>query len=130
MMRSPFPVSPPTSGAAVSVVPSAGRRSGAASVPGPRPFLSARRRPPHPGRFLDEHYLVPLGITQDRLARALGVSRRRVNEIVRGRRGLTPDTAIRLAQVFGGDPAFWLNLQVAWDLHVALQQQKTVESQD
>ena len=56
--------------------------------------------------------------------------RRRVNEIVRGRRGLTPDTAIRLAHVFGGDPAFWLNLQAAWDLHVALQQQKPQGQRD
>ncbi|MBL8487694.1 MAG: HigA family addiction module antidote protein [Rhodocyclaceae bacterium] len=129
-MRAPVSVSPPASDAAVSVVPSVGRRSGAAPHPGPRPFPSARRRPPHPGRFLDEHYLGPLRITQDSLARALGVSRRRVNEIVRGRRGLTPDTAIRLAHVFGGDPAFWLNLQAAWDLHMAMQQQKAREPQD
>ncbi len=112
--------SPPTSRpSGQTVVPATGRRSGAVPLPGPRPFLSARRRPPHPGRFLDEHYLGPLHITQDSLARALGVSRRRVNEIVRGRRGLTPDTAIRLARVFGGDPAFWLHLQAAWDLHEA-----------
>ncbi len=59
----------------------------------------------------------PLGITQDALARALGISRRRVNELVRGRRAITPDTALRLALLFGLEPAFWLGLQMQWDLY-------------
>jgi addiction module HigA family antidote len=62
----------------------------------------------------------PLGITQTELAEALGVSRRRVNELVRGRRAITPDTAVRLAQFFRNDAAFWMHLQVAWDMHFAV----------
>ena len=73
----------------------------------------------HPGQFLDTRYLRPGGISQDRLARALGISRRRVNELVCGKRSITPDTAVRLAQYFEMDVAFWLQLQFAWDLHQA-----------
>jgi addiction module HigA family antidote len=74
----------------------------------------------HPGRFLESRFLRPLGISQQALARALGISRRRLNEIVRGHRGLTLDTAMRLADHFGTDPSFWMQLQLAWDLHHAL----------
>ncbi|WP_079432602.1 HigA family addiction module antitoxin [Zoogloea sp. LCSB751] len=97
------------------------------SLPGPdRPWqqgvpaflrLRAGRRPPHPGHFLESRFLVPLGITQDALARALGISRRRVNELVRGKRAVTPDTAVRLALLFQLEPAFWLGLQLQWDLY-------------
>lgn len=97
------------------------------SLPGPdRPwqqgvpaFLRLRtgRRPLHPGHFLESRFLVPLGITQDALARALGISRRRVNELVRGKRAVTPDTAVRLALLFQLEPAFWLGLQLQWDLY-------------
>ena len=59
----------------------------------------------------------PLGLTQDSLARQLGISRRRVNELLRGRRGITPDTAVRLALLFGLEPAFWMGLQLHWDLY-------------
>ena len=78
------------------------------------------RRPPHPGAFLETRFLKPLRITQTELAAALGVSRRRVNELVNGRRAITPDTAVRLALYFGNDASFWMHLQVAWDMHAAV----------
>ena len=76
-------------------------------------------RPVHPGEILREDYLVPLGLSANALAKALGVTAARVNDIVRERRGVTADTAIRLARYFGGDPKSWLNLQMAYDLRVA-----------
>ena len=78
------------------------------------------RRPPHPGQFLETRFLKPLGITQTELAHALGVSRRRVNELINGKRAITPDTAVRLAMYFGNEAAFWMHLQVAWDMHSAV----------
>lgn len=78
------------------------------------------RKPPHPGAFLDTRFLKPLSITQTELADALGVSRRRVNELINGRRAITPDTAVRLAMYFGNEAAFWMHLQVAWDMYAAL----------
>jgi addiction module HigA family antidote len=80
---------------------------------------SAGRRPVHPGHFLESRFLKPMQLSQEALARELGISRRRVNEIVNGRRGLTPDTAIRLARYFRTGPELWLHLQAAWDLHRA-----------
>jgi addiction module HigA family antidote len=77
------------------------------------------RTPPHPGQFLETRFLRPLAITQTELAAALGVSRRRVNELIRGRRAITPDTAVRLAIFFGNDATFWMHLQVAWDMCAA-----------
>lgn len=73
------------------------------------------RSPPHPGRFLEKNFLRPLSLSQTDAARLLGVSRRRLNEIVQGHRGITPDTAIRCAVVFGTDALFWLALQSRWD---------------
>ena len=81
---------------------------------------AARRNPVHPGYFLETRYLKPLNITQQSLARALGISRRRVNELIRGHRGISADTAVRLGMFFGNDPAFWMELQSAWDLHEAI----------
>ena len=78
------------------------------------------RTPPHPGQFLESRFLRPLGISQTDLALALGVSRRRVNELINGRRGITPDTAVRLAVYFGNDAALWMHLQVAWDMRNAV----------
>ena len=78
------------------------------------------RTPLHPGRFLESRFLEPLSISQTELAAALGVSRRRVNELIRGRRAITPDTAVRLALYFGNDAAFWMHLQVAWDMRAAM----------
>ena len=75
------------------------------------------RTPTHPGEVLLVEYLRPLGLTQRDLAGAIGVSYQRVNEIVRGRRGIAPSTALRLGKFFGTTPAFWMNLQLRWDLY-------------
>ena len=80
------------------------------------------RRPPHPGQFLESRFLKPLGISQTELADSLGVSRRRVNELINGKRAITPDTAVRLAMYFGNEAAFWMHLQVAWDMHSAVRE--------
>ena len=85
----------------------------------PARFALAARKPPHPGEFLETRFLQPLGITQTELAAALGVSRRRVNELIRGHRAITPDTAVRLGLFFGNDATFWMHLQVAWDMRAA-----------
>lgn len=82
------------------------------------------RRPPHPGQFLDTRYLQPLGISQTELAEALGVSRRRINELINGHRAVTADTAMRLAAYFGNEPEFWMHLQVAWEIHEAARRQR------
>ncbi|HQR35476.1 MAG TPA: HigA family addiction module antitoxin, partial [Blastocatellia bacterium] len=76
-------------------------------------------RPVHPGEVLREDYLIPLGLSASALARALCVSAQRINDIVREQRGVTADTAMRLARYFGGDARSWLNLQAAYDLRVA-----------
>jgi addiction module HigA family antidote len=73
-------------------------------------------RPVHPGEVLREEYLVPLGMSVNALALALGVPATRIHEIVRERRGVTADTAERLARYFGGDAASWLALQADFDL--------------
>ena len=83
------------------------------------------RTPPHPGQFLETRFMKPLAISQTELAAALGVSRRRVNELIRGRRAITPDTAIRLAMFFDNDATFWMHLQVAWDMRVAAKRART-----
>ena len=70
----------------------------------------------HPGEVLDEEYLQPLGLSASALAGALGVPANRISDIVRGRRDISADTAIRLGRYFGVDPRFWLNLQTAHDL--------------
>lgn len=72
--------------------------------------------PVHPGEVLQEEFIKPLGLSQNRLALAIGVPARRVNEIVLGRRGITADTALRLAHFFGNSPQFWLGLQADYDL--------------
>jgi antitoxin HigA-1 len=72
--------------------------------------------PVHPGEVLAEEYLEPLGVTQHRLAVAVGVPPRRINEIVHGKRGISADTALRLARFFGTSERFWLNLQSRYDL--------------
>ena len=76
-------------------------------------------RPVHPGEILREEFLKPAGLTANALARALKVPAPRVNDIVRKRRGVSADTALRLARYFGGDARSWLNLQTAYDLRVA-----------
>jgi len=79
-------------------------------------MLPENRVSTHPGEVLLEDFLVPLGITQVALAAHLGLPVQRINEIVRGKRGVTPDTAWRLAQAFETTPSFWLNLQALHDL--------------
>src|SRR6266852_5558151 len=76
-------------------------------------------RPVHPGEVLREDYLAPLGTSANALAKALNVPAPRINDIVRERRGISADTAMRLARYFGGDARSWLNLQAAYDLRVA-----------
>jgi antitoxin HigA-1 len=76
-------------------------------------------KPPHPGETIKEDYLVPLGMSVNQLAKALGLGASRLNEIVRGNRGITADTALRLARYFGTTAEFWLNLQSLYDLRVA-----------
>lgn len=76
-------------------------------------------RPVHPGEILREDYLAPMGLTANALATALHVTPARINDIVRERRGITADTALRLARFFGGDAQSWLNLQAIHDLRQA-----------
>ena len=73
----------------------------------------------HPGEILREDFLLPMGITQKELAEAVHVPFQRINEIISGKRGLTPSTALRLAKFFGNSPGFWLNLQMRCDLQAA-----------
>ena len=77
---------------------------------------TASMPPIHPGEILAEEYLAPLGITQHKLAVAIGVPPRRINEIVHGKRRISADTALRLARYFGTSERFWLNLQSRCDL--------------
>jgi len=74
--------------------------------------------PVHPGEILQEEFLGPLGITHYRLAKELGVSQRRIGEIVAGKRAITPDTGLRLARFFGMSDGFWVGLQTDYDLAV------------
>lgn len=89
--------------------------------------LPSHRPPTHPGEMLLEEFLKPLGITQSAFAVRLGVSFPRLNEVIRAKRGVTPDTALRLAQVTGMSADFWLGLQQDWDLWHALRSEKAVE---
>ena len=74
--------------------------------------------PLHPGEVLLEEFLKPLNISQNQLGRDLGVSARRINEIILGKRSITADTALRLARYFGNSPQFWLGIQMNYDLDV------------
>jgi len=76
-------------------------------------------RPVHPGEILREDFLIPLEMSANALSKALGVPATRINDIVRERRGITADTAMRLARYFGGDARSWLNLQTSYDLRRA-----------
>ena len=91
--------------------------------------VPTHRPPAHPGEVLVEEFLKPLGISQVELAERIRVPFQRVNTIVNGRRGVTPDTALRFARFFGTSPDFWLNLQQAWDLYDAQHspEAKTIE---
>lgn len=75
--------------------------------------------PIHPGRILRNEFLTPLGMSQYRLAKSIGVPQRRIGEIIAGKRSVTADTALRLEKLFGLKAAFWLNLQAGYDLGIA-----------
>jgi addiction module HigA family antidote len=77
------------------------------------------RRPAHPGQFLARHFLIPLALSQSRAARLLGVSRRRMHELVQGQRAMSTDTAIRCALAFGLRADYWLVMQARWDCFYA-----------
>ena len=81
--------------------------------------MAPRKLPPvHPGEILQEEFLSPLGVSQYRLAKETSVPPRRINEIVRGSRSISADTALRLARYFGTSERFWLNLQARYDLEI------------
>ena len=79
-----------------------------------------KMKPLHPGEVLMEEFIVPLGLSQNRLGNDLGVSPRRINEIIHGKRRITADTALRLGIYFGNSPRFWLGLQMDYDLDLAI----------
>ncbi len=81
--------------------------------------VPTHREPTHPGEMLLEEFLKPMSLSQRDLAEAIHVPYQRVNELVNRKRGVTPSTALRLAQFFGNSAAFWLNLQLRWDLYHA-----------
>ena len=89
--------------------------------------LPQGRPPTHPGEMLLEEFVKPLAISQSAFAVRLGVSFPRLNEIIRGKRSVTPDTALRLARVIGMPADFWLGLQLDWDLWHAVRSEKTAE---
>lgn len=78
--------------------------------------VPTHRPPTHPGEMLLEEFLKPLGMTQTELAERIGVPFQRVNSLVKGKRNITPDTALRLSRVFGTTAGFWMNHQLRWDL--------------
>lgn len=85
--------------------------------------VPTHRAPTHPGEMLLEEFLKPMGLTQRELADAIHVPYQRVNELVNGRRGMTPSTALRLAKFFGVSAGFWMKLQLRWDLYYAEQKE-------
>ena len=91
------------------------------------PRLPKNRRPTHPGAVFEEDFLIPLGITQKEAAERLRISYPRMNEIINGKRTVTPDTALRLGRLTGTEPEFWLNLQQAADPWDAMHSEEAVE---
>lgn len=81
--------------------------------------IPTHRTPTHPGEMLSEEFLKPMGLTQRQLADSIHVPYQRINEIINGRRGVTPSTALRLSKYFGVSADFWLDLQLRWDLYFA-----------
>lgn len=81
--------------------------------------VPTHRVPTHPGEMLLREFLEPMGLSQRQLADAIRVPYQRVNELVNGRRGVTPSTALRLAKFFGMSADFWMNMQLRWDLYWA-----------
>ncbi len=114
MSKSPTTIKRPTASVSKAAKPG-GRR------------LPRHRPPTHPGEILLEEFLRPLGISQSAFAVRLGVSFPRLNEVVRRKRGVTPDTALRLERVLGMSADFWLGLQADWDLWHALHGKRSAE---
>ncbi len=85
--------------------------------------IPTKREPTHPGEMLLEEFLRPMGLSQRQLADSIQVPYQRINELVNGKRGMTPSTALRLAKFFGMSASFWMNLQLRWDLFHAQQQE-------
>ncbi|MHC4520650.1 MAG: HigA family addiction module antitoxin [Planctomycetota bacterium] len=81
--------------------------------------IPKHRAPTHPGEMLAEEFLKPMGLTQRQVAEAIRVPYQRVNEIINGRRGMTPSTALRLERFLGMSAGFWMDLQLRWDLYHA-----------
>jgi addiction module HigA family antidote len=86
--------------------------------------VPTHRTPTHPGEMLLEEFLIPMGLTQQDLANAIRVPYQRINELINGRRGMTPSTALRLERFLGMSASFWLNLQLRWDLYFAQEKEK------
>jgi addiction module HigA family antidote len=84
------------------------------------------REPTHPGELLREEFLHPLGITQQQLADGIHVPFQRINELVNGKRGVTPSTSLRLAKFLGVSEDFWMNLQIRWDLYRAKKKEQAI----
>lgn len=92
--------------------------------------LPKNRRPTPPGEVFLEEFLGPLGITQKEAAKRLRMSYPRMNEVVKGKRAVTPDTALRLAKFTGTEPEFWLNMQQAVDLWDAMRSERAEELEE
>lgn len=88
--------------------------------------IPTNRQPTHPGEMLREEFLVPMNLTQKQLADSIKVPYQRINEIISGKRGVTPSTALRLAKYFGMSADFWLNLQIKFDLYLVQKKEKQV----
>jgi len=91
--------------------------------------VPSHRTPTHPGEMLMEEFLIPMGLSQRDLADAIHVPYQRVNDLIHGRRGMTPSTALRLAKFFGTTPELWMNLQLRWELFSARRaEERIIES--
>ncbi|NTW56489.1 MAG: HigA family addiction module antidote protein [Chlorobiaceae bacterium] len=88
--------------------------------------IPSNRTPTHPGEMLLEEFLIPMEISQRKLADSIHVPFQRINEIINGKRGITPATALRLAAFFGNTPDFWMNLQQRWELFHAAESEKQI----
>lgn len=88
--------------------------------------IPTNRQPTHPGEMLLEEFLNPMGLTQRELADAIHVPYQRVNDIVNGRRGVTPSTALRLGKFFNISADFWMNVQVRWDMYFAQKREMSI----
>jgi antitoxin HigA-1 len=91
--------------------------------------IPTHRQPTHPGEMLLEEFLIPMNLTQKQLADRIHVPYQRINEIINGKRGITPSTALRLGKFFNISSDFWLNLQLRWDLYHAQQLESEILAQ-